>query len=369
MATNDVIVNKGNLSYLGGAFQKAEREGKLSIVYLGGSITQGCNAKTDDKRYVNQSFEWWKEKFPAADIEMFNAGIGATTSQYGSARAQEHVLSRKPDVVFVEFSVNDDDTDFFKETYESLVRRLLSADSVKAVVIINNMFYDSGKNAQRVHNEIGLHYDLPIVSVRNYAWPRVESGEIDPKVYTDDNLHPTDIGHTMIADLIKSLLNANYDDYKNGAGFGEKPSLPEKLTPCRYEDAQIFRNTNCTPVLDGFTADTAAYDMFSFPFKDGWTASQKGASITFEAEGSILILQWRRTIDQPAPIAYAIIDGDESGKIKLDANFEETWGDLCCLTTLTETAKKGVKHSVKIVIDQEGSAKDFMVMALITADR
>lgn len=369
MAANDVIVNKGDLGYLGNAFRKAETEGKLGIVYLGGSITQGCNARTEDKRYVNQSFEWWKEKFPKTEIDMFNAGIGATTSQYGSARAEEHVLSRKPDVVFVEFSVNDDDTNLFKETYESLIRRLLSAESVKAVVIINNLFYDSGKNAQRVHNEIGLHYDLPIVSVKNYAWQRVESGEIDPKVYTDDNLHPTDIGHTMIADLIKSLLDANYADYKNGADFGGKPVLADKVTACRYEDAKIFRNTNCTPVLDGFTEDKAVYDLFSHPFKDGWTGSRKGASITFEAEGSILILQWRRTIKQPAPIAYAIIDGDVDNKVELDANFDETWGDLCCLTTLTENAEKGVKHSIKVIIGEEGSASDFMVMGLITADR
>ena len=363
------IVNKGDLSYLGNAFKKAETEGKLNIVYLGGSITQGCNASTEDKRYVDQSFAWWKEKFPAADIAMFNAGIGATTSQFGAARAPEHVLSRKPDVVFVEFSVNDDDTEFFKETYESLIRRLLSAESVKAVVMINNLFYDDGRNAQRVHNEIGLHYDLPIVSIKNYAWPLVESGDIDPEVYTDDNLHPTDIGHTMIADLIKGLLELNYEAYKNGEGFGSKPALADKITKCRFEDAVIYRNTNCSPVLDGFTADTHKAEQFCDPFKDGWTGSAKGASVTFEAEGSILMLQWRRTVKQPAPVAYAIIDGSEDSKVRLDANFEETWGDLCCLTTLTENAAKGVSHKVKVVIEEEGTANDFMVISLIAADK
>lgn len=362
------IVNKGNLSFLGNAFKKAETEGRLSVVYLGGSITQGCNASTEDKRYVDLSFQWWKEKFPAADITMFNAGIGATTSQYGAARAEEHVLSRKPDVVFVEFSVNDDDTDFFKETYESLVRRLLAAESVKAVVLINNLFYDDGRNAQRVHNEIGLHYDLPIVSVKNYAWQLVQCGEIDPKVYTDDNLHPTDIGHKMIADLIKGLLEENYSAYKNGDAFGAKPAIAEKITPCRYEDAVIYRNTNCTPILDGFSADTHKADRFCDPFKDGWTGSAKGSSVTFEAEGSILMLQWRRTVKQPAPIAYATIDGDIANRVKLDANFDENWGDLCCLTTLTESAAKGVKHTIRFEIAEEGSANDFMVISLIAAD-
>ena len=362
------IVSKGDLGYLGNVFKKAEDEGKLSIVYLGGSITQGCHATEENSRYVNRSFEWWKEKFPSAELTMFNAGIGATTSQYGAARAEEHVLSHKPDVVFVEFSVNDDDTDFFRETYESLIRRLLSAECVKAVVIINNMFYDDGRNAQRVHNEVGMHYGLPIVSIRDYAWQRVQSGEIDPKEYTTDFLHPTDIGHAMIAELIKGLLDANYEDYKNGKPFGEKPALPEKLTACRFEDAVIYRNTNCTPEADGFMADTHKSEYFSDPFKDGWTGSRKGAYITFEAEGSVLMLQWRRTVNKPAPVAYAVIDGDEAGKIVLDANFEEDWGDLCCLTTLTENAGKGIKHTVRVVIAEEGSASDFMVISLIAAD-
>lgn len=53
---------------------------------------------------------------------------------------QEHVLDKQPDLVFVEFSVNDSSSPLFMETYESLVRRLLKAESVKAVVLINNLF-------------------------------------------------------------------------------------------------------------------------------------------------------------------------------------------------------------------------------------
>ena len=120
--------------------------------------------------------------------------------------------------------------------------------------------------------------------------------------------------------------------------------------------------------LDGFFADTHKADRFCDPFKDGWTGSAKGASVTFEAEGSILMLQWRRTVKQPAPVAYATIDGDSANRVKLDANFDETWGDLCCLTTLTESAAKGAKHTIKVEIAEEGSANDFMVISLIAAD-
>lgn len=362
------IVNIGDINYLGRIFDKAEKGEPIGIVYLGGSITQGCNASTEDKRYVNMSAKWWEEKFPQSKISFFNAGIGATTSQFACARVEEHVLDKNPDLVFVEFSVNDEDDLFFMETYESLIRRLLKNDSVKAVVMINNLFYDTGTNAQGVHNAVGLHYKLPIVSVRDYIFPEIYKGEINLSDYTDDMLHPKDLGHKMISDLIINLLETEYTYYKKIGICGKKPELSTKLTACRFENAMRYQNTNCVPVLEGFTADMHISDYFSDPFKDGWTASSKGDSITFTAKGNILMLQWKRTVNHPAPVAYAVIDGKEDKKIKLDANFEETWGDLCCLTTLTENAGEGT-HTIKITVDQEGRQNNpLMLISLITAD-
>ncbi len=365
---NNSIVNIGDIDYIGRVFEKAEKGEHVSIVYLGGSITQGCNATTEDKRYVNMSAKWWEEKFPQAKISFFNAGIGATTSQFACARAEEHVLNKNPDLVFVEFSVNDEDDLLFMETYESLIRILLKNDGVKSVVMINNLFYDTGLNAQGVHNAVGLHYKLPIVSVRDYIFPKIYKREINLSDYTDDMLHPKDLGHKMISDLIINLLDTEYTYYKTIGISGKKPKLPDKLTPCRFENAIRYQNTNCKPLLSGFTADMHKSDYFSDPFKDGWTASAKGDSITFTAKGNILMLQWKRTVEHPAPVAYAVIDGKEDEKINLDANFEETWGDLCCLTTLTENAGKGI-HTVKITIDKEGKPySKFMLISLITAD-
>lgn len=52
----------------------------------------------------------------------------------------------------VDFSVNDDANEFFEETYEGTLRRLfvLAAPSAPAVVVLNNVFYDTGKNAPDV---------------------------------------------------------------------------------------------------------------------------------------------------------------------------------------------------------------------------
>lgn len=364
---NSSIVNIGDVRRMANVFRKVEDENKLNIVYLGGSITQGCNATEEERRYVNLSAKWWNEMFPEADIEYFNAGIGATTSQFGVARVENHVLSRNPDLVFVEFSVNDDNTPMFMETYESLIRRILKYPSVKAVILINNLFYDDGRNAQGIHANIGLHYNLPEVSVKNYIYPEIYMGNINRSDYTQDMLHPNNLGHKMISDLIRNLLDVEYEYYKKLENTGEEVKFADKFTPCRYEDCKRLQNFNCSPKLNGFTVDTHEGWHFCDPFKDGWTGSGKGSSITFEVQGGILMLQWRRTINKPAPIAYAIIDNNQQTKVKLDANFDEDWGDLSCLTVLYDSEKGN--HTVEIIIEEEGkSDSEFMIMSFITAN-
>lgn len=66
-----------------------------------------------------------EKTFPQADFTYINAGIGGTTSQFGVARAEADLLSKEPDFVIIEFSVNDDSTEHFMETYEGLVRKYI----------------------------------------------------------------------------------------------------------------------------------------------------------------------------------------------------------------------------------------------------
>lgn len=65
---NNAIAELGNIGYMAEVFRKIETENSLNIVYIGGSITQGCNADPEENRYVNLSAKWWNEKFPKADV-------------------------------------------------------------------------------------------------------------------------------------------------------------------------------------------------------------------------------------------------------------------------------------------------------------
>ena len=56
---NVSIMNIGSMGYLPQVFKKIENEKKLNIVYLGGSITMGCNATKTELRYVDRSAKCW----------------------------------------------------------------------------------------------------------------------------------------------------------------------------------------------------------------------------------------------------------------------------------------------------------------------
>ena len=151
-------------------------------------------------------YEWFVRRFPKSEFTYVNAGIGGTTSQFGAARLDEDVLSYKPDLCMVEFSVNDSDNIFFRETYESVVSRLLESETAPAVMILHNLFYEDGHNAQKQHLQVGKAYRVPCVSVRDAVYPEITAGNIKTEQLSSDGLHPNDDGHALLAGLVCGML-------------------------------------------------------------------------------------------------------------------------------------------------------------------
>ena len=132
----DPLVNSGDHARLKRAMSGALRGEKLCVAFIGGSITEGYSSTSHDKCYAKRIHDWWVRTFPDSGISYLNAGIGGTGSDYGCARVERDVLSHKPDVVFVDFTVNDPADDHYIETYEGLIRHLLLSPSQPAVVLL-----------------------------------------------------------------------------------------------------------------------------------------------------------------------------------------------------------------------------------------
>ena len=358
--------------------KRAANGESLVIGFLGGSITQGSLSSTPKTCYAYLVYEWWKKSFPNAAFSFVNGGIGGTTSHYGGARAWKDVLCYRPDIVTVDFSVNDDANEFFEETYEGTLRRLLAAPSAPAVVVLNNVFYDTGKNAQDYHNRIADHYGIPHVSIKDTVYPDVESGKIVRADITPDNLHPNDKGHRLVADEICKLLDSIKAEMEEETIAGENIEgkstkteasvlLPAPLTENAYEHSRLIQIQDNEAILDGFLVDPIEKKGMLDIFKNGWTAAHTNDKISFEIECSCLAVQYRKSVQQPVPKAKAVIDGDEEHAVILDGNFTEDWGDCLYLEPLLNHAEKKV-HRIEITVtDAKDIVRPFYLVALIVS--
>ena len=358
--------------------KRAANGESLVIGFLGGSITQGSLSSTPKNCYAYLVYEWWKKSFPNAAFSFVNGGIGGTTSHYGGARAWKDVLCYRPDIVTVDFSVNDDANEFFEETYEGTIRRLLAAPSAPAVVVLNNVFYDTGKNAQDYHNRVADHYGIPHVSIKDTVYPDVESDKIVRADITPDNLHPNDKGHRLVADEICKLLDSIKAEMEEETIAGENIEgkstkteasvlLPAPLTENAYEHSRLIQIQDNEAILDGFLVDPIEKKGMLDIFKNGWTAAHTNDKISFEIECSCLAVQYRKSVQQPVPKAKAVIDGDEAHAVILDGNFTEDWGDCLYLEPLLHHAEKKV-HRIEITVtDAKDIVRPFYLVALIVS--
>lgn len=384
-----------NLQKLIARMLQAQQGQDLTIAFLGGSITQGSAASSHELTYAYRVYQWWCQSFPNASFHYVNGGIGGTTSHFGAARAVDDVLIYQPDIVFVDFSVNDAPNLFFQETYEGVLRKLLTWPSNPAVVVLNNVFYDTGINAQEYHNAVAAHYQIPCVSIKDSIYRKIQEGLYTAGELTPDNLHPNDKGHRLVAKEIIHLLDAAKQqmehlllkmpadsppaDMSQNALISISPeyalseasqsqSLPAPLTSNAYQEAVRLNIRNTNPNLLGFCVDTEEKKGHLDVFKNGWLGKKTGDKIIFEINASCIAIQYRKTIHKPAPIAKVILDENQEEAKLLDANFEENWGDCLYLEPLLHHGQRK-RHKVEIEITEAGEdmKMPFYLLSLIIA--
>jgi lysophospholipase L1-like esterase len=192
----------------------------VTIAFIGGSITQNAG----HGGFVNEVPAWISRQFSVRGIETINAGIAATGSDFGAQRVDRDVLIGKPDLVFIEFAVNDASRTC-EADMERLVRKILLADPRPEIVLIYTVSSDTlpllekGKFPASVkqHEAIAEHYDLPTVALGYEAARRIRSGEWKWADFAPDTCHPTAAGYESYNRDIDAALPMLLDAGKPGA--------------------------------------------------------------------------------------------------------------------------------------------------------
>ncbi len=305
------IVSHGDVSRLAAVMAKARRGEEICVAAIGGSITAGGLQTKDPKnRYIARVADWFTQTFPKAKVRFVNAGIGGTNSLYGAMRVQLDVLSQKPDLVIVEYAVNDNHpVPMFWGSYEGVLRQILRAPQQPALVQLFFM-QRKGENAQETQHMLGRHYDLPMVSFRDAWWPEIYSGRTQWEVMYADVVHPNDTGHILASELLIALLNDV--NGKPEATAIAKPDLPAPMITDLFANCRYAQGADLKPIQNSGWTQNTDHTKWESP------ASAAG-SIEFGFTGKLLFVGYDIEKDSE-PFATFSIDGGKEQPLKNSPN-------------------------------------------------
>lgn len=280
---------------------KVEAGQTVKIAYLGGSITAAPGWRV-------QSRDWIAQQYPQAKFEAIDAAIGGTGSDLGVFRLQNDVLRHKPDLLFVEFAVNDAGAspEQIHKAMEGIVRQTWKTDPSIDICFVYTLSEPmlpqlrSGKmpRSASAMEELADRYQIPSIHFGVKVVQMEAAGELvfkapkpanlneaKPLVFSTDGVHPyVETGHKLYTEAIARSWPSIWE-------AGSKPvahTLPE---PLRRDNWERARQVAITPdMLRGnwkkLAADDSLAKRFARRLPDLYQAQEPDAELMFAFEGT-----------------------------------------------------------------------------------
>lgn len=284
-----VAIHRGN--GLANVFAKLNGGQAAKIAYIGGSVTQNPG-------WRDHVTSWFSSRYPGKITEV-NAGWSGTGSLIGAMRLQRDVLVQNPDLVFVEFAINDlpeDPLSFVQRNSEGIVRQTWSQNAYTDVCFIETLAsYNVGAYLAGYYpTPVQAHYDtcdrygLPSVNVGWYLYKVAESQGVSWTTYIPDGAHPNSAGSQIYSQAVTSYLESE----RTRGGAWTAHSTPTALTDFPVTGGTIKDMVTVSPIPSGWSAHYNEYGVSSFV-----QSTSAGATISITFTG-------------PAAAAKVIVSGD-----------------------------------------------------------
>lgn len=348
-------------SALPNTYKKLTEKKELNIIYYGGSVTVGGTAAKSWRKLVGT---WFQDNFPDAKINNLSRAIGATGSRFGLYRLSRDVLPYKPDLIFIEFAINDHyhpetstDAEMMMETMIREIKTaypdcdivtLLTTEKVYASMSYNNLLYAQAQ----AHNDISAHYNIPTVRIGCAAINRMGANYAERfSMFFEDSVHPNAYGHEYYYDCIEEFLINSLKNTTYKASAYEKKSLPDlhgfelfdgnrtyvEITPeilaksealggfgFAMADSKVYTNS----VPHGFIKSNVANAVFVFEFEgtDFEIAGGSKATIEVKVDGELVEIKDNKMRNVSIP--QCIVSGLGSGKHRVEIKVVESYSAI-----------------------------------------
>jgi lysophospholipase L1-like esterase len=225
------LIYKGNMKRLLEVASRARAGLTVNIVVVGGSVTHGGACKSymfeesDHKdagpcSWANRFVIWMRQHYRNPNIHLISLAQPATTTTWILTHF-DRVLKRNPDLLIVEYGVNDaivsstesgklQYTTMMRSATELLIRKFLQHNEVMKTknammyLVLQRSFDErSYFYPSEVYYPVCKAYGIPVVSVRDAIWPNQEVKRESLWV-TKSGAHPIWFGHQVCVCVILS---------------------------------------------------------------------------------------------------------------------------------------------------------------------
>ncbi|MBR0511009.1 MAG: carbohydrate binding domain-containing protein, partial [Ruminococcus sp.] len=300
------IKHMGNTYRLTQKLAAAESGQPLTIAYLGGSITEGKNYSSPFSNYLRTTFA-------KGSFKEVNAGMSGTSSVVGLVRSEKDIVSQKPDIIFLEFSVNDHEDIMYKKCFESCIKKFLDMPNEPAVGVIITRS-KGGFSSQSQMYPIGKNFDIPVISMDDALTKAFNSKFLQTSDYYTDEYHPHQKGGQLVADCMAYYIRQALKTENQSAGYTQ---------PTKYVyGAEYASCVNVDPkTLTNFNAGSwnAGKGYNSLPYS--YTLNG-GSPMKFKTQGKGFIVVFKANSSGMGSINVTV-----NGKTtKINGNKQYTWG-------------------------------------------
>lgn len=153
-------------------------------------------------------------KYPYAVVNAIRTSIGGENAVQGAKRFKKQVLIYNPDVLFIDYALNDRKVGLekSKEAWEKMIKLALKKN-IKLILLTptpdlnENITDDNAPLAKHTAQilSLGVKYHIPVVNSYQ-AFKDLALKDADLKSYMAQNNHINPKGHQIVADLIAQLF-------------------------------------------------------------------------------------------------------------------------------------------------------------------
>ncbi|MCH9656184.1 MAG: SGNH/GDSL hydrolase family protein [Planctomycetes bacterium] len=283
---------------IGNTLLKLKQNQDVRVAYLGGSITAapGWRVKTT---------KWLQEVFPESKIHEIHAAIGGTGSDLGAFRLEHDVLQHRPDLVFIEFAVNDGgrQPESIWESMEGILRQIWKANPQTDICFVytfrvnyeNDLRKGECPRAASAMELLAEHYGIPSINVALKIVELESLGKLIFKSdtplsdevirFSKDGVHPLDRGHEIYTDVIGDAIEQMQ---LTSEPVNHASQLKRPFVTGHWSDARMVPLTST--MLAGNWKTLSENDPLKKRFGGRlgqiWEADKPGSRLTFQFRGS-----------------------------------------------------------------------------------